>query len=422
MLTIEQNQKMTEVSKGTPMGGLLRRYWFPIASKAELDEQPTKAVRVLGEDLVLYVDKSGTLGLVGKACPHRRISLEYGIPEKHGLRCAYHGWLWDEHGRCLEQPAEPAESTYKNEVCNLAYPVQQMGGLIFAYLGPAPAPALPGWDLLVRDDLVKEIVVQVLNCNWVQVMENSVDPYHTEYLHALQTLYHQECSGRDIVKAPGGGPSMLRHKKVGFDVYERGIIKRRVLEGQTEESDAWRIGHPVLFPNILKVGSHGRYNMQFRVPIDETHTYHVAYLTELPRDGKAPTPNSSVPAREADVFDSKKQRFKVGSNKDLAQDAMAWVTAGEVMDRSKEHLGVSDRGVVLFRRLLEDQLRVVEEGRDPMNVFRNAREAQYIHIQTEEDKYLAVIPGSERPVQFGAFGIFESVHRSESQSDKVSGE
>lgn len=220
---------------------------------------------------MLYRDKSGTLGLIGRACPHRRIGLEYGIPEEHGLRCAYHGWLWDERGRCLEQPAEPPEGNFKDKVRNVAYPVQPLGGLVFAYLGPDPAPFLPGWDLLVRDDLVKEIVVQVLNCNWVQVMENSVDPYHTEYLHALQTLYHQERMGRAVAKAPGG-ESMLRHKKIGFDLYERGIIKRRVLEGQTEESDAWRIGHPVLFPNILKVGSHGRYNMQFRVPIDETHS------------------------------------------------------------------------------------------------------------------------------------------------------
>lgn len=421
MLSVDQNQKMTEVSAGTAMGGLLRRYWFPIAAKVELDEQPTKAVRVLGEDLVLYKDKSGTLGLIGKACPHRRVSLEYGIPEEHGLRCPYHGWLWNEQGRCLEQPAEPAESNYKDEVRNSAYAVQEMGGLVFAYLGPKPVPCLPGWDLLVRDDLVKEIVVQVLNCNWVQVMENSVDPYHTEYLHARQTLYHQERMGRDVAKAPGGA-SMLRHTKIGFDLYERGIIKRRVLEGQTEDSDAWRIGHPVLFPNILKVGSHGRYNMQFRVPVDETHTYHVAYVTELPRDGKVPTLNSAVPVREAQPFDSEKKRFKVANNKDLAQDAMAWVTAGEIMDRSQEHLGVSDRGVVLFRKLLQDQLHIVEDGGEPMNVFRDSAEAEYVHIQTEEDKYSAVVAGSGQKVQFGAFGIFESIHRSERKTDKVSGE
>lgn len=410
MLSVEQNKSITEVSPGTPMGTLLRRYWLPIAGTVELEEEPTKAVRLLGEDLVLYKDKSGTLGLIGRACPHRRISLEYGIPDERGLRCPYHGWLWNEKGRCLEQPAEPPEGNFKDKVCNVAYPVQEMGGLVFAYMGPEPAPLLPGWDLLVRDDLVKEIIVQDLNCNWVQVMENSVDPYHTEYLHALQTLYYQERTGHDVAKAPGG-ESMLRHKKIGFDLFERGIIKRRVLEGQTEESDAWRIGHPILFPNILKVGSHGRYNMQFRVPIDETHTYHVGYKTHLPGKGERPTPGNAVPVREGDVFDEGKNRFKVATNKDFAQDVMAWVTAGEIMDRSKENLGTSDRGVVMFRRLLQDQLRIVEDGGDPMNVFRDADEAQFVPIRTEEDKYSAEVGSSGQRVRFGAFGIFEDIER-----------
>jgi 5,5'-dehydrodivanillate O-demethylase len=159
--------------------------------------------------------------------------------------------------------------------------------------------------------------------------------------------------------------------------------------------------------------------MQFRVPMDETHTYHVAYLTRLPRDGEVPTPGDAVPVREADVFDAQKNRFKVATNKDLAQDVMAWVTAGEIMDRSQENLGASDRGVVLFHRLLQDQLRVVEEGGDPMNVFRDAAEAQYVHIQTEEDKYTAEVGNSGQRVRFGAFGIFEDIHKGRGRDEPM---
>ena len=403
MLSPEDNKALTEVGADTAMGQLLRRYWHPIAGIVELENEPTKEVRLLGEDLVLYRDRSGGLGLLGRACPHRRISLLYGIPEEHGLRCVYHGWLWDAEGRCLEQPAEPTGSTFTERVQNTAYPVREVGGLIFAYLGPAPVPELPHWDFLVRDDLIRRITVQVLNCNWVQVMENSVDPIHTEYLHALQTLYHQEREGQRIEQGPGG-ETMLRHVKIGFDVYERGIIKRRVLEGQTEEDEAWRIGHPVLFPNILKVGHGGRGGYQFRVPMDDTHTLHLTYGGSRPQPGEEVS--ATVPVRLGDVFDPEKNRFRVATNRDLAQDVMAWVTQGPLMDRSAEHLGDSDRGVILYRRLLADQMKIVQDGGEPINVFRDPAEAAYVDVPTEEEKYVATVSTGERVDFGGGFGIF----------------
>ena len=122
MLTKEQNQMLTEVGPGTPMGELMRRYWQPIAALSQLKENPTKAVRLLGEDLVLFRDRSGTLGLIQESCPHRRVNLLYGIPEEHGLRCPYHGWLFDETGQCLEMPAEAPDSTFKDRVTAKSYP------------------------------------------------------------------------------------------------------------------------------------------------------------------------------------------------------------------------------------------------------------------------------------------------------------
>src|SRR5258707_156480 len=155
MLSQQENDLLTEVGRDTPMGELLRRYWQPIAASSELIERPTKAVRILGEDLVLFRDQQGRPGLIGAQCAHRRMSMMLGIPDADGLRCSYHGWLYGRDGKCLEQPYEQAEdpsSTFKERIRMPAYPVQELGGLVFAYLGPEPVPLLPRWELFVLDD------------------------------------------------------------------------------------------------------------------------------------------------------------------------------------------------------------------------------------------------------------------------------
>jgi 5,5'-dehydrodivanillate O-demethylase len=177
MLSREENELLTQVGRGTPMGQLLRRYWYPIAASSELIERPTKAVRILGEDLVLYRDKQGRPGLIAPQCAHRRMSMLLGIPENDGLRCPYHGWLYGSDGKCLEQPYECAEdpdSAFKDRIRLTAYPAKELGGLVFAYLGPEPAPLLPRWDLLVRDGVLRDIGAAVIPCNWLQIMENAL--------------------------------------------------------------------------------------------------------------------------------------------------------------------------------------------------------------------------------------------------------
>ncbi|MDT7554408.1 MAG: 5,5-dehydrodivanillate O-demethylase oxygenase subunit, partial [Pseudonocardiales bacterium] len=156
MLSAEKNERLTRVGPGTPMGELLRRYWWPVATYDMATRVPVKR-RLLGEDLVLYRDGSGTVGLLAEQCPHRRAALWLGCTEEHGLRCGYHGWRFDADGRCLEQPGEPAESTFKDRIRATAYPVQELGGLVFAYLGPLPAPELPRYDLFVWDDAWRDI-------------------------------------------------------------------------------------------------------------------------------------------------------------------------------------------------------------------------------------------------------------------------
>src|SRR5262249_8553484 len=151
MLSVEDNELLTRVGAGTPAGELLRRYWWPVAGEAQL-VKATKRVRLLGEDLVLYRDRSGSLGLIGAQCSHRNAGVVSAFPEEDGLRCAYHGWKFNARGECVEQPFEQTvhpDSRFR-ETCGIpGYPVQSLGGLVWAYLGPQPAPLLPRWDVLV---------------------------------------------------------------------------------------------------------------------------------------------------------------------------------------------------------------------------------------------------------------------------------
>jgi 5,5'-dehydrodivanillate O-demethylase len=374
MLSKEMNERLTRVGPGTPLGNLLRRYWFPIARTPELVDEPVLAVTLLGENLALFRSDSGKLGLVAQRCPHRGASLAYGIPEEEGIRCAYHGWCFDRTGQCIDQPAEPADSTFKDRIQVPAYPVQELGGFVWAYLGPEPVPLLPRWDVLVRADLDRSIGVTHLPINFLQAMENSMDPIHFEWLHAVYGNY--------VNKRQGKPPSMTprKHEQIAFDVFEYGIYKRRLLEGEDPEtSDDWLTGHPVIFPYILAVGDHARPTLQIRVPVDDTHTLHYWYRTEMRAEG-AP-PQSSIPISDV-PYVHKNGRLVVETIN--GQDMMAWVTQGDISDRTTERLGTSDKGVILFRNLLDEQIEKVERGQDPMGVVRDpAKNEPFIKIGRE---------------------------------------
>lgn len=260
MLSKNENEKLTRVGPGSPVGKLLRRYWHPVAVAAELNTRPIKRLRILGEDLVLYRGDDGDYGLVEEQCPHRGASLAYGKIEGCNIRCPYHGWLFDREGKCVEQPAEPANSTYKNRIHQPAYPVQKLAGLLFAYMGPKPVPLLPRYDVLARADGERRIVVLPrLDCSWLQPMENSVDPTHNHYLHSQRT-------GR-----PVHGDSAAETQKYEFQVVDCGIMKKRYAangDGELRVVNA----HPLVFPNMLRQ-HHGReHYLQYRVPEDDAHT------------------------------------------------------------------------------------------------------------------------------------------------------
>jgi 5,5'-dehydrodivanillate O-demethylase len=381
MLNAQENDALTRVGKGTPMGELMRRYWQPIAASGELDERPTKSIRLLGEDLVLYKDRSGTYGLIDALCPHRRVDLSYGIPEEHGLRCMYHGWMFDETGQCIEQPFEETvhpDGRFKEKVKVAGYPVQELGGLLFAYMGPQPAPLLPRWEQLTWGNAVREICISELPCNWLQCQENSLDPLHNEWLHAYYTNVVR--SGKHELPQQRGITL-----KIGFDLFEHGIIKRRVEEGYTEDDDDWKEGHPILFPHILLVGDEVKSTLQFRVPIDDYNTYHVSYYVWGAAPGTVAPTQPVVPYRYVPLKDEN-GRYIVDIL--FNQDYMAWVTQGPLARRDLEKLGESDKGIIMYRKLLKQQAEVVADGGDPMNTFRDPATNQAIQLPLEHVKFL----------------------------------
>jgi 5,5'-dehydrodivanillate O-demethylase len=398
MLTAEENKRLTRVGPGTPMGELMRRYWQPIAAASELDENPVKHVKLLGESLVLYRDLKGNLGLIGDTCPHRNVSMIYGVPENDGLRCPYHGWMFDCAGQCVEMPAEAPGSTFPSRVKIAGYPVEELAGLVFAYLGPLPAPLLPRWDMFVWDNVLRDIGSVVIPCNWLQIQENSLDPVHVEWLHGRFSNYVLERLGRADLKRQflRGNREVIGdpvHEKIGFDEFQYGIIKRRIIEGGSEHDPDWRIGHPVMFPNVLRVGA----NFQYRVPVDDTHTLHIWFTAyphppgeEVPKQDKVPHYKVPLPIDELGEVDLTLMDNNCG------QDIVAWVSQGAIANRSNEKLGESDKGIILFRRQLQQQLAIMEDGGQPMNVFRDPEQNVCIDLPWE---------GQEDPWNFMRKGI-----------------
>ncbi len=375
MLTAEDNEILTRVGPGTPAGELLRRYWHPIAIAAELPEDnPVKFVRILCEDLVLFQTKKGEAGLLHDRCSHRGASLSYGRVEERGIACAYHGWLYDIQGNCVETPAEPADSNFCRTVKHKAYPVQKLAGLYWAYLGPPPAPEIPKYDVWARTDGWHWLrALPQLDCNWLQAMENSVD---TAHLHIL----HQELvtDGFKVESTTRGTIDNLT--KFEVEEFDRGIVKRRFFkDGKVEE-------HPLLFPTVLRQAN----RTQIRVPIDDTHTW-IVYVHFVPDSTEPRANKDDVPVSYRKPFKNPlnvRHPFTKFRLDDVdAQDFMAWETQGPILDRTRERLAASDRGVVLYRDLLRREIKKVEQGLDPMNVFRDPNHAI---IDTKLDESLRV--------------------------------
>ncbi|MBL8381060.1 MAG: aromatic ring-hydroxylating dioxygenase subunit alpha [Burkholderiales bacterium] len=357
MLNEERNRTLTQVGRGTPMGELLRRHWMPVAGVAEFDDTPIRALRLMGEDLVLYKDLGGKFGLIDRRCAHRRADLLHGYVEPDGLRCSYHGWNYDATGRCIGQPYEDIahpELNAKDSVRITAYPVEIKAGLVWAYLGPAPAPLVPDWEPFSWGNGFAQVVISEVPCNWLQCQENSIDPVHFEWTHSN---WKTRLAGRT-------GPYAPTHLKVGFEEFEFGLVYKRIREDTSEKDPLWVIGRTCLWPNAFFLGDH----FEWRVPIDDENTLSVTWsFMRVPRESE-PYVQERIPAWRGPTVDADGRWI---TSHVMNQDFVAWSGQGRIADRTQEHLAPSDAGIVMLRKRLFDDLKALEEGRDPRGILRD---------------------------------------------------
>ena len=377
MLSKEENELLTRVGPGTQAGEMLRQYWWPVAfsQDAKAKGAPLK-IKLLGEEFVLFRDGRERLGLMALHCSHRGTSLEYGRVEENGLRCCYHGWLYDVRGNCLEQPAEPADSTFKERVKHPAYEAQDAGGLIFAYIGAKPAVLLPSYDLLVREDGCRIVGGDVENCNWLQRAENSADGAHSIALHAA------------------GYPNMaLKRPRITWEPTPFGIKETTWIEDVSKP----RISHYV-FPSHVRhsaarIGERPRQVIRFRVPTDDftTTTFWIDFYPH--RDGKptqpAPLAVKGFRKNQPGVYERVTDGWWNLPNRE--QDRVAQETQGVIADRTKEHLATSDQGILMLRKMIRDSIEAVQQGRDPMGVIRDPSGNEPITFDSSRDAVEALV-------------------------------
>jgi 5,5'-dehydrodivanillate O-demethylase len=373
MLSREENEMMTRVGPGTPAGEMLRRYWWPIGFAEEITpkSRPNK-IKLLGEEFVLFRSGDGKVGLLALHCCHRGASLQYGRVEEQGIRCCYHGWVYDVNGRCLEQPAEPEDSTFKDRVKQPAYKVQELGGLIFAYIGPEPAPLLPRYDLLVRLDGKRVLDASKVYCNWLQAAENTVDQTHIPFLHA------------------SGYPELaLKKPAVNVEKTWYGARASLVVEGIPKP----KISH-CIFPAHNRFAS-GRifyqqhHTLIFRVPTDDTEiiNFGVKFYPNTSSDRSVLITEGWTPKEPGVYGPSEDGYWGVESSE---TDRMAMESEGTIYDRSREHLGASDAGVILLRQLINESINALSAGKDPVGIIRDPHENECIVFDASSYKVNAL--------------------------------
>jgi phenylpropionate dioxygenase-like ring-hydroxylating dioxygenase large terminal subunit len=399
MLTPAENEKITRVSPGTPMGRLFRRYWLPALLASELSETdgPPVRVRLLGEDLIAFRDTSGAVGLVSAFCPHRRAPMFFGRNEECGLRCVYHGWKFDRHGACVDMPSEPPDSLFKTKVRIEAYPAREAGGMIWAYMGPPESePPFPDYELTRTPESHRFVSKTIEDCNYLQAMEGGLDSSHATILHAPKI----------------GDRSFLRD----YDT----LVPRLALEKQpygyrysgirSHQGRQWvRVYHYVMPVQQLR----GRVtfptfgvpvptvNGHFWVPADDTTT--ITYNWMLSYDPERPISDGwaeefeALAGRGPDdldpvnpfrlrrtlandyLIDRHKQKTETftGIEGLNTQDVALQEGMGPIVDRSREHLGTTDRAIIVLRQLLLEAADAVKAGMPP----RGADPAAYRDIR-----------------------------------------
>lgn len=383
MLSTADNVRVTRTGPGTPCGDLLRSYWQPVALVEELPTtRPAKAVRLLGEDLVLWRRPDGGYGLVGRWCSHRGVDLAYGRLEPQGLRCLYHGWLYGPDGRCLEQPAEPPGSRFHEKIQHPSYPAVARNGIVFGWLGGGEPPPLPDIDCFAAPEAHTFAFKGLWECNWLQGLEGGIDPSHVSFLHRFLDDDPRDEYGQQFRETVDGTDQTLS-SLVG-ERFRPDIDVEPTAQGlrvyATRDLDDDRIHVRItnlLFPNAFVVPfGNSKVFTQWHVPVDDVthHWFMILYdfaeetdqetLRQQRLAGVTLPDYRSVRNRDNDWgFDADEQQSLTytGMGLDInVHDQWAVESIGPIQDRSVEHLGQSDRAVTAYRRML---LRAIDDHR-----------------------------------------------------------
>ncbi len=393
MLTREQNELLCKTDRGTPGGEWLRRYWQPVGiSKHVISGGKPQQIKIMGEELVLFRDDQGRAGLLGLNCSHRLTSLAYGRVEDGGIRCPFHGWLYDVAGRCLEQPAEP--EPFCERVGHLSYPCEELGGVIFTYMGPPDKkPLLPRYEVLIREDGSRKVDFYDINSNYLQNVEGAVDSVHFSYLHMdnWSKVKHRLQS--------------MPKPHLEFHELEWGIWQKSLLPDIGREIVDLVYAHFFMPAGFMRIQGSPRDRtliqkfQSWYVPMDDGSTRRFqVYFSPPDQNGKlfewpvdrpydAPGPHNDYYRRyeEANTISGIPNRTEASAVKGfLVQDSMVNESQGIIADRSKEHLGFHDKVLTAQRVMCLLSVEAVRKGRDPKHIIRDPEKNKVVYVRGED--------------------------------------
>jgi phthalate 4,5-dioxygenase oxygenase subunit len=380
MLTYEQNARLTQVGRGTPLGRFLRHYWIPAANLEEIAVPGGAPVRVglLGEKLVAFRDPSGKAGLIDEFCPHRRASLAYGRNEAGGLRCLYHGWKMSQDGRVDESPPEPPDSNLKKNLKHRAYPVREAGGILWTYMGdPAKQPPFPNFPWLDLPPSHLLPVKMFQDCNFLQGLEGDLDPAHPNYLHRdFDVDAGKSWSGagwQSIAQLMSDGAPEIVCEETPYLMRVGAIRKTDDPTKSYVRTTEWIAP----FYCYIATGPHESQLFKAWLPIDDfsCYTYYVHFHPARPLDvpaihanwGHQTEPGTyRTPHNIGNMHLQDRQRMISGNFSGIEgaaiQDRAVQESMGAICDRTQEHLGTSDKAVIFYRRLILRKLDEMEAG------------------------------------------------------------
>jgi phthalate 4,5-dioxygenase len=410
MLPREENDLLTQVGAEKPLGTLMRRYWIPALLSVEIPEpdSPPVRVRLLGEDLVAFRDSRGRVGLLDEHCAHRGTSLFFGRNEECGLRCIYHGWKYDIDGKVLDTPAEPAGSTLKDKVRQVAYPCKEAAGIVWSYLGPQEkTPLLPNYEWMKLPPEHLYVTKSIQDCSWLQGLEGECDSSHLSFLHKNFTGERPRGGGDGALYAADSAPEL---EGIEMDYGVRMLSCRKIAPDTVylRVSNIVLPCHGFIPTGGLKGNSEG-YTIHSHVPIDDTHSmrYNIHFRRNRPIEESERQHDEEIGPDfrklrnlannyRQDRDRQKRENFTGMGQIFLVHDSCATESMGSIYDRSQEHLGVSDMTVIAVRKFLLRAVRAVATGQEPPHVIRSEAQNDLRHVACIATK----IPADSDPKRY----------------------